>query len=170
MNNPFGYSITIERFEEGGESLFLARVRELPDVAEYAETIEDAYSLACDTIETTAEIFSAQGRKMPSPFGEHLDVSGRMTLRLPRWLHGAMSEGAEVEGVSLNQHVVSLLSYCAGAAVSAISHTQTWTKFTPVPQQRKTPNLQVVKSQPVSVPANEGSWKTTQHKLQAVQW
>ncbi len=66
--NPYNYSITVRRIEdEHEEPCFEARVRELPDVAEYADSFQEAYELAVDTIETTAHALAEQRRKMPSP-------------------------------------------------------------------------------------------------------
>ena len=53
VTNTQDYGITIRRVIEEGEECFEARVRELPDVVEYADSHEEAYELAVDTIETT---------------------------------------------------------------------------------------------------------------------
>lgn len=39
------------------------------------------------------------------------DYSGRLVLRIPRSLHKALKEQAEVEGVSLNQYMLYKLSH-----------------------------------------------------------
>jgi predicted RNase H-like HicB family nuclease len=61
------YNIRIRRGEIEGETLFEARVKELPDLIEYGETFDDAYDLALDAIETTARIFAEKRRLMPVP-------------------------------------------------------------------------------------------------------
>jgi predicted RNase H-like HicB family nuclease len=66
------YTITVRKGLFDGEECFEARIAELPDVAEYADSFVEAYSLAIDTIETTAELFAEQGKLMP--------------LELLRWL------------------------------------------------------------------------------------
>ena len=53
--NAQDYGITIRRVIEEGEACFEARVRELPDVVEYADTHGEAYELVIDTLETTEE-------------------------------------------------------------------------------------------------------------------
>ena len=68
----------------------------MPDVRECAESAQEAYALANDTIETAAAMFTDQ-------------YSGRVTLRLPKSLHRALANAAEEEGVSLNQHLVTVL-------------------------------------------------------------
>lgn len=116
--DPHAYNINIRRDTFEGEVLFEARVKELPDLAEYVETYAEAYDLAVDTIETAAAAYSEQGRTFPEALVPADDFSGRVTLRLPRSLHRAVAAAAEDEGVSLNQHLVNVLSYFSGFAAS----------------------------------------------------
>ena len=102
-------AITVRECEFEGEPLFEARVKELPDVREYAESAQEAYALAIDTIETAAAMFTESGRPSPLPAQPQDQYSGRVTLRLPKSLHRALANGAEEEGVSLNQHLVTAL-------------------------------------------------------------
>jgi predicted HicB family RNase H-like nuclease len=126
--NPHEYGITIRRIMEEERACFEARIRELPDLAEYADTFEEAYALAIDAIETTAEALSEQGRSMPVPEQESNDYSGRITLRLPRSLHRELAWSAKQEGVSLNQLLASVLSLYTGRQMSRFSsvHAGTW--------------------------------------------
>lgn len=133
--DPHVYNITIRRDTFEGEVLFEARVKELPDVAEYGETYDEAYSLALDTIETAAEAFLEQGRAFPQALAPATEYSGRITLRLPRSLHRALAESSEAEGVSLNQYLVNLLSYFSGFALGQQAEDgMTWR---PVPKQHE---------------------------------
>ena len=116
--NPHDYGITIRRIIEEEGVCFEARIRELPDLAEYADTFEEAYALAIDAIVTTAEALSEQGRSMPVPEQESNDYSGRITLRLPRSLHRELAWSARQEGVSLNQLLATVLSLYTGSQVS----------------------------------------------------
>ena len=61
------YNITVRKGNFDGEVFFEAKVKELPDVAEYADSYEEAYLLAIDSLETTAEALAEQGKVMPSP-------------------------------------------------------------------------------------------------------
>ena len=85
------------------------KVKELPDVREYAKSAQEAYALAIDTIETAAAMFNESGRLFPIPAQPQDQYSGRVTLRLPKSLHRALANAAEEEGVSLNQHLVTAL-------------------------------------------------------------
>lgn len=160
--NPYSYSITVRRANFDGEVFFEARVKELPDVAEYADTAEEAYALAVDTIETTAEIFAEKGKAMPAPYEPADDYSGRVTLRLSKSLHRNLAEGAEQEGVSLNQHLVNILSYSAGYSAGATAH---YSNAMPVAQYKASrkqgdqPNLKLVYNGESQIPATpNASW------------
>ena len=126
--DPHDYGITIRRIMEEGGVCFEARILELPDVAEYADTFEEAYALAIDAIETTADALSEQGRSMPLPEQELTDYSGRITLRVPRSLHRELAWSAKQEGVSLNQLLASVLSLYTGRQMSRFSsvHAGLW--------------------------------------------
>ncbi len=116
MIDPSKYTITVRKGLFDDEECFEARVAELPDVVEYADSFDEAYALAIDTIETTATIFEQQGKSMPEPFVPADDYSGRVTLRLPKSLHRALAKAANSEGVSLNQHLTNVLNYYSGYA------------------------------------------------------
>lgn len=135
--DPHTYNITIRRDMFEGEVLFEARVKELPDVTEYGETYEEAYNLALDTIETAAEAYAEKGRLFPKAVVPAEEYSGRVTLRLPRSLHRALAEASETEGVSLNQHLVNVLSYYSGFAAS--QHIESAVPWRTVPKQQDKP-------------------------------
>ena len=61
------YTITVHKGLFDGEECFEARIAELPEVAEYADSFAEAYNLAIDTIETTAELLAEHGKTMPPP-------------------------------------------------------------------------------------------------------
>lgn len=119
MIDPTKYTITVRKGLFDNEECFEARVAELPDVVEYADSFDEAYTLAIDTIETTAAIFEQQGKTMPQPIIPADDYSGRVTLRLPKSLHRALAKAANSEGVSLNQHLTNVLNYYSGYAHGA---------------------------------------------------
>ena len=108
--NPYAYNITVRECVFDSEPLFEARVKELPDVCEFAESAQEAYDLAIDTIETAAAMFAETGRPFPRPASPQDQFSGRVTLRLPKSLHRALASAAQDEGVSLNQHLVMALT------------------------------------------------------------
>ncbi|MNU99036.1 HicB family protein [compost metagenome] len=112
MFNPEEYTVSVRRETIDGDIYYVARVKELPDVKEYSESLEHALALAHETIKVTQEMFLDDGMDFPAP--EEIDASmgmtGRLTLRMPKSLHYQVVEKAEQEGVSLNQYVVSILT------------------------------------------------------------
>jgi len=130
MIDPRAYNITIRHGEFEGEMLYEARVKELPDLAEYGETADEAYALVVDAIETAMAAYADRGRAFPPPLQPTEDFSGRVTLRLPKSLHRSLVQMAEDEGVSLNQHLVNVLSYfsgfAAGRSVFATGEESPW--------------------------------------------
>lgn len=108
------YSISVRLGEFEGEQCFEARVKELHDIAEYADSWQEAYELAVDAIETTAVAFAERGRSMPEPAVSNDNYSGRVTLRIPRSLHHSLAAMADRESVSLNHLMVSVLASFRG--------------------------------------------------------
>lgn len=109
------YSITVRKGVFEGEECFEARVREFPDLTEYADSFDEAYDLAIDAIETTIAIFQEKNKPVPTPIEVTDDFSGRVTLRMPKSMHQAYSQWAESEDASLNQLIVNCLSHALGA-------------------------------------------------------
>lgn len=158
MIDPHAYGIEVRRRSIDGEEVFEARVRELPDLAEYAGTADEAYALAVDAIATTARVFSERGKPMPAPLQPADEWSGRVTLRVPKSLHRALSEAADLEGCSLNQHIVNVLVYFTGfvhAERAAEARWQPEPKPTVVAATNR-PMLRVVSSRTYSAPQPSG--------------
>lgn len=127
MTDASAYTISIRRGEIEGDRCFEARVKELPDLVEYADSFAEAYELAIDAIETTAIFMAERGQKMPPPSSPAEEYSGRVTLRLPKSLHRSLAAAADNEKVSLNHLLVSVLAdfngfrtgFCSPMAVDA---------------------------------------------------
>jgi predicted HicB family RNase H-like nuclease len=155
--NPYNYSIIVRRVKDDEYGpCFESKVRELPDVAEYADSFQEAYELAIDTIETTAQALAEQGRKMPQPAPARSDYSGRITVRTTRSLHRDLALLAEEENVSLNQLIVSALGFYTG--LRAMRFSAHWrqaeepgTKLTDADK----PDLRIVRDQSVDP---DGQW------------
>ena len=67
MTSAQDYAITIQRVTDGDRSLYRATVRELPDVADYADLAAEAYALALESIESLAKMAKEAGRAFPRP-------------------------------------------------------------------------------------------------------
>jgi len=148
MIDASNYNITVRKGLFDGELCFEARVAELPDVAEYADSFEEAYVLAIDTIEVTTEVFAAQGKAMPAPMVPADEYSGRVTLRLAKSLHRSLTQAADKEGVSLNQHLTNILNYYAGyaQAIEARNSGNIWQSISQPEKRQNQSNLRVVRS------------------------
>ena len=104
----------IKKVDVDGEILYLATVKELPDVGPYAADPHEAYELALDIIKTLNEMAEEEGRHFPAPIKIETGFSGRFTLRLTKTLHRKAAQFAEDEGVSLNQFFVSVIAESVG--------------------------------------------------------
>jgi len=67
MFEPHEYGITVKKVVIDSKRFFEAKVKELPYVAEYADTFEEAYQLAIDTIQTSMEMFAEKNQPFPPP-------------------------------------------------------------------------------------------------------
>ncbi|MGP9679598.1 toxin-antitoxin system HicB family antitoxin [Halomonas sp. AOP27-A1-41] len=121
------YNIVTRYIDE--DNGYEAKVVELPDVAEYGDTQSEAYALALDTIDTTAEIMAEKGRQMPSPIVHKDDYSGRITLRIPKTLHASLSDIADKEGASLNQMITTILASFRGFDCAMEDTMDGWVKI-----------------------------------------
>lgn len=65
MTDAYSYNVVVRRIVHDGEAMFEARVKEFPDLTEYASTPEEAYGLAIDAIETVAAVCAEKGKAMP---------------------------------------------------------------------------------------------------------
>jgi predicted HicB family RNase H-like nuclease len=109
MSDAERYSITLRRVEVEGEGLWRATVKELPDLAEFADTKERAFELALEAVEGLKKAALDEGRSFPEPADDDEEYSGRVTVRMPISVHRSISQQAEQEGVSLNSYIVEAL-------------------------------------------------------------
>lgn len=94
--------------EQGGG--WLAEIPELPDCIGAGDTIEEALCLVQEAKESLAEVAGQDGEDLAEPVPPVGEYSGKLTLRMPRSLHRRLSQMAVVEGISLNQFILYLLS------------------------------------------------------------
>lgn len=106
------YTLVIEGRDEHSDYC-VASFAELPDLFMVGSTPEESIaeleSVKRDWIETYLEL----GNKMPVPL-KLRKFSGNYLLRMQRSLHKALALHADLEGVSINQYVVSALSRTVG--------------------------------------------------------
>ena len=86
MFDPDEYTISIRKVFIDNENWFEAKVKELPYVAEYADSFDEAYHLAIDTIQTSMTMFAEKNKSFPPPenqqslelsqIAEHISTTG----------------------------------------------------------------------------------------------
>lgn len=107
------YQIVIEKWDDGRGPYYVARMLEFPDCMMTGKTPEEALkeleSVKREWIETNLEL----GNTMPEPLSTR-KYSGNIVLRIPASLHEALARAARIEGISLNQYMVSVLSGAIG--------------------------------------------------------
>lgn len=103
------YPITLYPDCEGG---YVAEIKDLPGCITQGETAEEVLAEVEDARVLWIETAYEHGDNIPLPSTE-TQYSGKTLLRMPRSLHQKLAEGSEREGISLNQHIVSLLSETA---------------------------------------------------------
>lgn len=101
--------------EDGGG--FLATVPSLPGCMSDGETPEEALNNVKDAIAAWLETAKELGRTIPEPDVQYKtsnDYSGKLSLRIPKYLHKKLSEKAHEEEVSINQLIQSYISFGIG--------------------------------------------------------
>jgi predicted HicB family RNase H-like nuclease len=122
MMNAERYAVIVRKVLIEDEELWRATVQELPDVAEFAETREQAIDLALDAIESLERAAAEEGRDFPEPIQEEdEEFSGRVTLRMPKYLHRAVARKALADEMSLNSYIVTTLSVDLAQRVKKIA-------------------------------------------------
>ena len=103
------YTIEIVPYKDGG---FFAKIKELEGCMTEGDTLEEVLELLEDAKRAWLEAALEDGLEIPLPesMREEKDYSGRILLRLPKFLHRRLVEGAQKEGVSVNTYIVTLLS------------------------------------------------------------
>lgn len=111
----FGYSVRLSQLSEGDGGGWIATVPELRGCLADGETPDEAYEELKEVLSFWLEVAKEKGKNVPEPTAyKEPDYSGKTMLRMPKNLHRILAEQADYEGVSLNQYMVSLLSYNAG--------------------------------------------------------
>lgn len=92
--------------EDGG---YVVVFPDLPGCMTQADDLQELAVMAADAKALWIETEYDRGGAIPLPSYPE-EYSGKFNLRLPKSLHRRLAEGAARDDVSLNQHVVSLLS------------------------------------------------------------
>jgi predicted RNase H-like HicB family nuclease len=104
------YPITVYPDETGG---YTGEIEDLPGCFTQGETLEELNANMVEARRLWLESVYEDGLDIPLP-RQDTEYSGKFNVRLPRSLHRKLGQMAEREGVSLNQYLVSTLSYAVG--------------------------------------------------------
>jgi predicted HicB family RNase H-like nuclease len=121
MTDGERYAVTLRKVRVDDAEMWRATVRELPDLAEFAETREEALDLALDAIESLRASAAEEGRTFPEPLEDEDEYSGRVTFRMSKSMHRAAAMRAMTEGVSLNSFIVECVALRTASSFSAQS-------------------------------------------------
>lgn len=101
------YRMEIEYGED--EHQHFVTFPDLPGCMMHGGTPDEALRLANEVKDEWLTNAYENGWKIPEP-SRHQDTTGRLTLRVPRYIHKKIMETAEKEGVSQNQLLLSFIS------------------------------------------------------------
>lgn len=105
MKIPYRVNI-IPDPDEGG---YTAYYPDLPGCMTCAESIKDLENMLNDAKKQWISSELKQGREIPEPIYDG-EFSGQFKLRIPKSLHKQLAQQAKLEGVSMNQLCMYLLS------------------------------------------------------------
>lgn len=106
------YEIIVSQEENADGKYFIAKINELETIGD-GVTREEAIKCLLEISENAILIAKERGLKIPKP--EKRKCSGTISLRMPKFLHEKISGRAKLEQVSINQLIVSALSWFLGA-------------------------------------------------------
>lgn len=166
-----GYVRRLLPDETGG---YVASILEFPGCIAEGDTAEEALAnldkAAIAWVEAALE--SGYPIREPFDFGGH---SGKIALRMPRMLHKQAAELAELEGCSLNQLLVTAISYyvsgktllsCMTAPLSSIRIDRVYvTNFNPTPAVNMDTLELMGNSRPITLALPIKSAWTDQHQV-----
>lgn len=105
MRPHYGFDVRWSSEDEG----YIATCPSFPGLSAFGETLEEALREGEEVIELYIEEFEEDGVPLPDAI-QVRQYSGQLRLRLPLYLHGAVSRRAEEEKVSLNSFLISLIA------------------------------------------------------------
>lgn len=104
LSRAYPFDVSVD--EEGGYFILFP---DLPGCMTQVDDISEISPMADEIRILWLETAFDMGLDIPMP-SYPPEYSGKFNVRLPRSLHRALAESAATEGVSLNQHVVAILS------------------------------------------------------------
>lgn len=110
-NKQLSYYLELDytiRLKKNADESYFVEVEELPGCFSEADSKEDALVMIEDAKKIWLE--TALERSTPIPEPMQNEYSGKLHVRLPKFLHRSLATQAKREGVSLNTYITSSLS------------------------------------------------------------
>lgn len=105
MKTPY----RMELVEDPSEGGYVVSFPDLPGCISCGETAEAAISAATDAKRAWLTAAVEDDYPIPEPLGNEA-YSGQFKMRLPKSLHRQLAEHAKLEGISMNQYCLYLLT------------------------------------------------------------
>ena len=97
------------------DEAFIGRVLEFPSLAAHGSTQAKALSEIRSVVQHAFEDLHDSGEEVPEPLNKR-PYSGKLNVRLPKYLHRQLAIEAAEEGVSLNQLISTKLAVTGWAS------------------------------------------------------
>jgi predicted HicB family RNase H-like nuclease len=102
--NIYSYSVEYDQ----DDKIHISRCAELPTLSAHGKTQEEAFKEIKKVVIATLKWMSEENEEIPEPFGLH-KFSGEFRVRMPPEKHRKIAIEANLQGVSMNQYIVSKL-------------------------------------------------------------
>ena len=102
------YTYRVEWSDE--DQAHIARCLEFPSVMAHSNTAKEALAEIEVAIAAAIKWMQEEGEPIPEPFGMK-QYKGNLTLRVPADTHRRLAIRAAEEGVSINQYILSRISF-----------------------------------------------------------
>ena len=121
--NPSKYRVELQLEDDG---TYTAIHPELPGCVAWGDSVGEAVANLTDSREAWIEGRLASGFDVPAPIEEE-ESSGRVTLRIPRFVHAELVQMARREEVSLNALIsTALTAFVSGAGTTRLFRQTPW--------------------------------------------
>lgn len=112
MNKDYPFKVKRVQYAED-EFGFEVSFIDVPDVIGCGDTSEEAIKEAYENLDVFLEYCKEEGIPLPTPSIEKdiEEYSGKITIRLPKYLHRDLSNFAEDDGMSINSIVNDAIRY-----------------------------------------------------------
>lgn len=111
MKKDLSYYLNLDytiRFKENADKTFFVEIEELPGCFTEGDTKEEALSMIEDAKKSWLSVALERNIPIPEPASD--EYSGKLNVRLPKYLHRILAYKAKQEGVSLNTLISTSLS------------------------------------------------------------